>query len=161
LPGLGESLVSECAAFGVVSEKSRRLLDDSAGLMAMGLLVATYSGAHICRMTTDDDHWAEVLRCRRCKETGTAELSQADGQAFHDGDQDVRADSLPDGLLSRQSIASTFTALRATAQWNSEEALIAPKGGQRAIVRGRANQIQWRGAKPCHKRNPREHRIRT
>jgi hypothetical protein len=37
LPGLGESLVSERAARGVVSEKYRRLLDDSAGLMAMGL----------------------------------------------------------------------------------------------------------------------------
>jgi hypothetical protein len=35
LPGLGDSLVSERAARGVVSEKFHRSLDDSAGLMAM------------------------------------------------------------------------------------------------------------------------------
>jgi hypothetical protein len=37
LPGLGESLMSPRAPHGVVSEKSRRLLDDSAGLMAMAV----------------------------------------------------------------------------------------------------------------------------
>ncbi len=47
---------------------------------------------------TTDDHWAEDLRCPRCKKTGTAQLSQANGQAFHDGEQDVRVDSLPDGF---------------------------------------------------------------
>jgi hypothetical protein len=30
--------------------------------------------------------------------TGSANLSQANGQAFHDGDQDVRVESLPDGF---------------------------------------------------------------
>jgi len=29
---------------------------------------------------------------------GCAELSQASGQAYHDGDQDVRVESLPDGF---------------------------------------------------------------
>ena len=60
-------------------------------------MIATDSGVHISRMTTAD-HWVEVLRCPRCKELGSAELSQANGQAFHDGDQDVRVDSLPDGF---------------------------------------------------------------
>jgi hypothetical protein len=36
-PGLGESLISEALARGVVSEKSRRSLDESRGMLAQAL----------------------------------------------------------------------------------------------------------------------------
>jgi hypothetical protein len=44
------------------------------------------------------DQWIEALRCPKCHKTGRAELSQANGQAFHDGDQDVRVEILSDGF---------------------------------------------------------------
>jgi hypothetical protein len=53
--------------------------------------------AHIRRMA-ERDQWIENLRCPKCRRTGCAELSQASGQAYHDGDQDVRVESLPDGF---------------------------------------------------------------
>jgi hypothetical protein len=40
----------------------------------------------------DADHWVEVLRCPRCKNTGTAELSEL-GSSF-----DIKVDSLPEGF---------------------------------------------------------------
>jgi hypothetical protein len=53
--------------------------------------------AHI-RWMTERDQWTESLRRPKCGMTGSAELSQANGQAFHDGDEDVRVESLPDGF---------------------------------------------------------------
>jgi hypothetical protein len=44
------------------------------------------------------DQWIENMRCPKCRRTGCAELSQASGQAYNDGDQDVRVESLPDGF---------------------------------------------------------------
>jgi hypothetical protein len=54
-------------------------------------------GTHISGVT-GRDQWTEILRCPKCGMTGSAELSQANDQAFRDGDQDVRVDSLPDGF---------------------------------------------------------------
>ena len=47
---------------------------------------------------TGRDQWTETLRCPKCRRTGSAELSQANGQAYHDGDQDVRVDLAPIGF---------------------------------------------------------------
>jgi hypothetical protein len=41
---------------------------------------------------TIDDHWVEVLRCPRCKNTGTAELSET-GSLF-----DIKVHSVPEGF---------------------------------------------------------------
>jgi hypothetical protein len=46
---------------------------------------------------TDADHWVEVLRCPRCKNTGDAELSEI-GSYF-----DVKVDSVPEGFVVRES----------------------------------------------------------
>lgn len=43
---------------------------------------------------TGRDQWTETLRCPKCRATGSVELSQANGQAFHDGDKDVRVESI-------------------------------------------------------------------
>jgi hypothetical protein len=50
------------------------------------------------RGMTERDQWSEKLRCPKCRKSGVAELSQANGQAYHDGDQDVRVESLTDGF---------------------------------------------------------------
>jgi hypothetical protein len=47
---------------------------------------------------TERDHWTENLGCPKCRKTGTAQFSQANGQAFHKGDQDVRVDLVPIGF---------------------------------------------------------------
>jgi hypothetical protein len=47
---------------------------------------------------TGRDHWTERLDCPKCGNTGTAQFSQAKGQAFHDGDQDIRVDLVPIGF---------------------------------------------------------------
>jgi hypothetical protein len=47
---------------------------------------------------TERDQWTESLRCPKCGMTGSVGLSQANGQAFYDGDHDVRVESLPDGF---------------------------------------------------------------
>jgi hypothetical protein len=59
------------------------------------------SVAHIRRMTTRDE-WTEKLQCPVCGRTGSAELSQANGQAFHDGDQAVRVDHVSEGFKAVQ-----------------------------------------------------------
>jgi hypothetical protein len=51
---------------------------------------------------TGRDQWTETLRCPICDTTGTVELSQANGQAFHDGDQDVRVDGIAAGFKAVQ-----------------------------------------------------------
>ena len=48
------------------------------------------------------DQWTEALRCPKCPMTGSVELSQANGQAFHDGDQDVRVESVSEGFKAIQ-----------------------------------------------------------
>jgi len=61
------------------------------------------------------DQWVENLRCPNCRKTGAARLSQADGWNAH-------VDSVPEGLrLSGSSMAATFTALHATAQWTHRD----------------------------------------
>jgi hypothetical protein len=57
--------------------------------------------AHICRMA-ERDQWTENLKCPRCGKTGSAELSQTNGQAFHDGDQAVRVDHVSEGSKAVQ-----------------------------------------------------------
>ena len=47
---------------------------------------------------TGRDNWTEILDCPKCRKTGTVKLSQANGQAFHDGDQDVRVELVPNGF---------------------------------------------------------------
>jgi hypothetical protein len=47
---------------------------------------------------TGRDRWIERLDCQKCGKTGTAQFSQANGQAFHDGDQDIRVDLVPIGF---------------------------------------------------------------
>jgi hypothetical protein len=59
------------------------------------------SAGHI-RMMTTRDQWTENLRCPACGRTGSAELSQANGQAFHDGDQAVRVDHVSEGFKAVQ-----------------------------------------------------------
>jgi hypothetical protein len=46
---------------------------------------------------TGDDHWVEVLRCPRCKNIGTAELSEL-GHSF-----DIKADSVSEGFVFLES----------------------------------------------------------
>jgi len=41
-----------------------------------------------------DDHWVEILRCPRCKNTGTAELTEI-GSSH---DIKVKADRVPEGF---------------------------------------------------------------
>jgi hypothetical protein len=41
---------------------------------------------------TGRDHWTESLDYPKCGKTGTAQFSQASGQAFHD---DIRVDLVP------------------------------------------------------------------
>jgi hypothetical protein len=41
-----------------------------------------------------DDHWVEVLRCSRCKKTGTAELTEIG--SLHN--IKVKADRVPEGF---------------------------------------------------------------
>jgi hypothetical protein len=48
------------------------------------------------------DQWTETLRCPKCRMTGHVELSQANGQAFHNGDQDVRVESISAGFKAVQ-----------------------------------------------------------
>jgi hypothetical protein len=48
------------------------------------------------------DQWTETLRCPKCRMTGSVELSQANGQAFHDGDQVVRVESVSEGFKAVQ-----------------------------------------------------------
>jgi predicted RNA-binding Zn-ribbon protein involved in translation (DUF1610 family) len=47
---------------------------------------------------TGRDHWTESLECPKCGKTGIVKLSQANGRAFHEGDQDVRTDLVPVGF---------------------------------------------------------------
>jgi hypothetical protein len=51
---------------------------------------------------TGRDQWTEILRCSQCGRTGSVELSQANGQAFHDGDQAVRVESVSEGFKAIQ-----------------------------------------------------------
>jgi hypothetical protein len=51
---------------------------------------------------TARDQWTENLKCPTCGRTGSAELSQASGQAFHDGDQAIRVDHVPEGFKAVQ-----------------------------------------------------------
>ncbi len=39
-----------------------------------------------------------MLDCPKCGTAGVVKLSQANGQAYHDGDQDVRVELVPDGF---------------------------------------------------------------
>jgi uncharacterized Zn finger protein (UPF0148 family) len=48
------------------------------------------------------DRWVEDLRCPQCGKTGKVELSQANGQAYSDGDQAVRVDSIDNGFKTVQ-----------------------------------------------------------
>jgi hypothetical protein len=57
--------------------------------------------AHI-RGMTGRDQWTESLSCPKCGMTGSVELSQANGQAYHDGDQDVRVDGIAAGFKAVQ-----------------------------------------------------------
>ena len=47
---------------------------------------------------TGRDHWTESLNCAKCAKTGTVKFSQANGRAFHEGDQDIRVDLVPIGF---------------------------------------------------------------
>jgi predicted RNA-binding Zn-ribbon protein involved in translation (DUF1610 family) len=47
---------------------------------------------------TGRDHWTESLDCPKCGKIGTAQFSQANGQPFHEGDQDIRVDLVPVGF---------------------------------------------------------------
>lgn len=47
---------------------------------------------------TGRDHWTESLDCPKCRKTGIVKLSQANGRAFHEGDQDILVDLLPIGF---------------------------------------------------------------
>jgi predicted RNA-binding Zn-ribbon protein involved in translation (DUF1610 family) len=47
---------------------------------------------------TGRDHWTESLECPKCRKTGIVKLSQANGRAFHEGDQDIRVDLIPIGF---------------------------------------------------------------
>jgi len=47
---------------------------------------------------TELDHWTESLECPQCGKTGVVKLSQANGRAFHEGDQNVRVDLVPVGF---------------------------------------------------------------
>jgi predicted RNA-binding Zn-ribbon protein involved in translation (DUF1610 family) len=47
---------------------------------------------------TGRDHWTESLDCPKCGKIGTARFSQANGQPFHEGDQDIRVDLVPVGF---------------------------------------------------------------
>ena len=47
---------------------------------------------------TGRDHWTERLDCPKCGKTGTAQFSQANEQAFHEVDQDIRVDLVPIGF---------------------------------------------------------------
>jgi len=44
---------------------------------------------------TGRDHWTESLECPKCRKTGIVKLSQANGRAFHEGDQNIRVDLVP------------------------------------------------------------------
>jgi hypothetical protein len=45
---------------------------------------------------TERDKWAERLQCPRCGMAASVELSQATGEAYHDGtDQNVRVELAP------------------------------------------------------------------
>jgi predicted RNA-binding Zn-ribbon protein involved in translation (DUF1610 family) len=65
---------------------------------------------------TGRDQWTETLRCPKCRRTGSAELSQANGQAYHDGDQDVRVDLAPIGfkVVSTEFGSSFYCAICGT-----------------------------------------------
>ena len=41
---------------------------------------------------TDIDHWIEVLRCPKCKRTGTADLSDPGGPT------DIKMNTVPEGF---------------------------------------------------------------
>ena len=47
---------------------------------------------------TGRDNWTESLECPNCRKTGVGKFSQANGRAFHEGDQDVRVDLVPIGF---------------------------------------------------------------
>ena len=47
---------------------------------------------------TGRDNWTETLSCPKCRKTGTVKLSQANGQAYHDGDHAIRVDLVPIGF---------------------------------------------------------------
>ena len=47
---------------------------------------------------TGRDHWIESLECPKCGMAGSVELSQAKGQAYHDGNQDVLVELVPSGF---------------------------------------------------------------
>jgi hypothetical protein len=47
---------------------------------------------------TGRDRWTESLECPKCRKTGIVKFSQANGRAFHEGDQDVRVDLVPIGF---------------------------------------------------------------
>jgi hypothetical protein len=51
---------------------------------------------------TGRDQWTETLRCPKCGMTGRAELSQSNGQAFHDHDQAVCVDRVSEGFKAVQ-----------------------------------------------------------
>jgi predicted RNA-binding Zn-ribbon protein involved in translation (DUF1610 family) len=53
--------------------------------------------AHIRRMT-GRDYWTESLNCPKCGKTATVKFSQANGRAFHEGDQDIRVYLVPIGF---------------------------------------------------------------
>jgi hypothetical protein len=65
---------------------------------------------------TAADHWLEVLRCPKCKRTGTAQLSDPGGP------KDVKVDIVPEGLGVFQSEHGiNFYCSHAIAQQNSDE----------------------------------------
>jgi hypothetical protein len=73
----------------------------------------TRAGAVIRRMT-GRDNWTETLVGPTCRKTGSVKFSQANGRAFHEGDQDVRVDLVPIGfkvVLTEFGVA--FTAILA------------------------------------------------
>jgi hypothetical protein len=51
---------------------------------------------------TGRDQWTETLKCPQCGKMGSVDLSQANGQAYHDGDQDVRVESVSEAFKAVQ-----------------------------------------------------------
>jgi hypothetical protein len=50
---------------------------------------------------TTNDHWVEVLRCPRCRKTGTAELTEIGDS--HDINIKVKADRVPEGFMVHET----------------------------------------------------------
>ena len=47
---------------------------------------------------TGRDNWTERLECPKGRAIGIVKFSQANGRAFHEGDQDIRVDLVPIGF---------------------------------------------------------------